>query len=111
LPGSILREASVIISGEDLAGDRCGRVQDEPADFTFEIGEHPDVRLPVMVVYDGFFTSHQKRRIEVFDDQDAVRQFLGTRPDFPTPFDMEHPKTFGPYMNDPDLINRTDSGT
>src|SRR5512134_3346632 len=58
------------------------------------IGEHPDVRLPVMVCYDGFVTSHQKRRIEIFDDPEALRAFLGTRPDFPTPFDMAHPKTF-----------------
>jgi pyruvate ferredoxin oxidoreductase alpha subunit len=70
-----------------------------------KIGEHPDVRLPVMVVYDGFITSHQKRRIQVFDDPEALAAFLGRRPDFPTPFDMDHPKTFGPYMNDPDLIN------
>ena len=28
------------------------------------IGEHADVRLPVLVAYDGFFTSHQKRRVE-----------------------------------------------
>jgi pyruvate ferredoxin oxidoreductase alpha subunit len=69
------------------------------------IGEHPDVRLPVIVCYDGFVTSHQKRRIHVFDDRDALQAFLGRRPDFPTPLDLAHPKTFGPYMNDPDLIN------
>ena len=69
------------------------------------IGEHPDVRLPVMVAYDGFITSHQKRRIQVFDDPVAVQRFLGVRPDFPTPLDLDHPRTFGPYMNDPDLIN------
>ncbi|MDP2956541.1 MAG: thiamine pyrophosphate-dependent enzyme [Longimicrobiales bacterium] len=69
------------------------------------IGEHPSVRLPVLVAYDGFFTSHQKRRIQVFDDADAVRRFLGEPPAFPTPLDTEHPTTFGPYMNDPDLIN------
>ena len=86
----------------------CARDPQAVYDLNFaavRIGEHPDVRLPVMVVYDGFITSHQKRRIEVFDDPDAVRRFLGTRPDFPTPLDPEHPKTFGPYMNDPDLIN------
>jgi len=86
----------------------CARDPQAVYDLNFaavRIGEHPDVRLPVMVVYDGFFTSHQKRRIQVFDDPEAVRRFLGTRPDFPTPFDMDHPKTFGPYMNDPDLIN------
>lgn len=86
----------------------CARDPQAVYDLNFaavRIGEHPDVRLPVMVVYDGFITSHQKRRIQVFDDPDGVRAFLGTRPDFPTPFDMAHPKTFGPYMNDPDLIN------
>ena len=69
------------------------------------IGEHADVRLPVIVAYDGFFTSHQKRRTWVFDDPEAVREFLGERPAYPTPLDTEHPATFGPYMNDPDLIN------
>jgi pyruvate ferredoxin oxidoreductase alpha subunit len=70
-----------------------------------KIGEHPDVRLPVMVAYDGFFTSHQKRRIEVFDDLEPVRAFLG-QPDAPyTAIDPRRPATFGSYMNDPDLIN------
>ncbi len=70
-----------------------------------KIGEHPLVRLPVLVAYDGFFTSHQKRRIQVFDDPDTVKHFLGEPPAYPTPLDPEHPATFGPYMNDPDLIN------
>ncbi len=70
-----------------------------------KIGEHPDVRLPVLVAYDGFFTSHQKRRIDVFDDADAVREFLG-QPEAPyTALDPTRPVTFGAYMNDPDLIN------
>ena len=86
----------------------CARDPQAVYDLNFaavRIGEHPDVRLPVIVAYDGFFTSHQKRRIHVFDDPAAVRAFLGTAPDFPTPFDFEHPKTFGAYMNDPDLVN------
>jgi pyruvate ferredoxin oxidoreductase alpha subunit len=70
-----------------------------------KIGEHPDVRLPVLVAYDGFFTSHQKRRIEVFDDPEAVQAFLG-KPESPfTALDPRHPVTIGGYMNDPDLIN------
>jgi len=69
------------------------------------IGEHPDVRLPVIVAYDGFVTSHQKRRIDLFDDPDAVRDFLGERDDPYSALDPERPVTFGPYMNDPDLIN------
>jgi len=86
----------------------CARDPQAVYDMNFaaiRIGEHKDVRLPVLVVYDGFITSHQKRRISVFDDAEAVKGFLGTRPNYPTPLDTEHPATFGPYMNDPDLIN------
>jgi len=86
----------------------CARDPQAVYDLNFaaiRIGEHRDVRLPVLVAYDGFFTSHQKRRIQVFDDPEAVRRFLGERPQYPTPLDTEHPATFGPYMNDPDLIN------
>jgi len=70
-----------------------------------KIGEHPDVRLPVIVAYDGFFTSHQKRRVERFDDKEEVRAFLGEREEVFSALDPDHPVTFGPYMNDPDLIN------
>jgi pyruvate ferredoxin oxidoreductase alpha subunit len=86
----------------------CARDPQAVYDMNFvavRIGEHPEVRLPVIVAYDGFITSHQRRRIEVFDDPRAVRRFLGERPEFPTPLDTAHPATFGPYMNDPDLIN------
>ena len=69
------------------------------------IGEHPDVRLPVIVAYDGFLTSHQKRRIDRFDDPEAVKAFVGEREDPYDALDPERPVTFGPYMNDPDLIN------
>ncbi|MBI4249816.1 MAG: pyruvate synthase [Elusimicrobia bacterium] len=69
------------------------------------IGEHPKVRLPVLVAYDGFFTSHQKRRVRLFDDPAAVRNFVG-EPHFPYhALDPKRPLTIGPYMNDPDLIN------
>jgi len=86
----------------------CARDPQAVYDLNFaavRIGEHREVRLPVLVAYDGFFTSHQKRRIQVFDDPQAIRGFLGERPHYPTPLDTEHPATFGPYMNDPDLIN------
>ncbi|MBT6221565.1 MAG: pyruvate synthase [Rhodospirillaceae bacterium] len=70
-----------------------------------KIGEHKDVRLPVIVAYDGFFTSHQKRRLEIFDDATEIQEFLGP-PNAPiTALDPTRPVTFGPYMNDPDLIN------
>ncbi|MCG3125913.1 MAG: hypothetical protein CHACPFDD_00740 [Phycisphaerae bacterium] len=71
------------------------------------------VNLPAIVAYDGFHTSHANRRINVFKSRDDVRRFVG-----PAPFkatlkgengrfsllDVQHPRTFGPYMND-DLIN------
>ncbi|MGE5086393.1 MAG: thiamine pyrophosphate-dependent enzyme [Bacillota bacterium] len=70
-----------------------------------KLGEHPDVRLPVMVVSDGFFTSHQRQSVQVFKDSKTVQDFLGTRKDPVTSLDPRKPVTFGPYMNDPDLIN------
>ena len=69
------------------------------------IGEHADVRLPVIVAYDGFFTSHQKRRVETITDKEALQAFLGTNEPPYTALDPKKPVTFGPYMNDPDLIN------
>jgi len=69
------------------------------------IGEHAEVRLPVLVAYDGFFTSHQKRRVRCLEDNEALQRFLGTAEMPFTALDPAHPVTFGPYMNDPDLIN------
>lgn len=69
------------------------------------IGEHPDVRLPVIVAYDGFFTSHQKRRVNLFTDVSTIKNFIGEVETPHCALDFEHPTTFGPYMNDPDLIN------
>ena len=69
------------------------------------VGEHPEVRLPVIVASDGFFTSHQKRRVRYFASAETVRSFLG-EPRFPFhALDPQNPVTIGPYMNEPDLIN------
>lgn len=63
------------------------------------------VRLPVAVAYDGFFTSHQKRRCMRFEQDEDVRAFIGEKKE-PYPFlDLAHPITVGAYMNEPDLIN------
>lgn len=69
------------------------------------IGEHPDVRLPVIVASDGFFTSHQKRRVQYFKDPSIVLEFVGEYRSPIMALDPERPVTIGPYMNDPDLIN------
>jgi pyruvate ferredoxin oxidoreductase alpha subunit len=70
-----------------------------------KLGEHPDVRLPVIVASDGFFTSHQRQSCFIFKDKDVVQNFIGSRKDFVTTLDPRKPITLGPYMNDPDLIN------
>lgn len=62
------------------------------------------VRLPAVVAFDGFFTSHQKRRCKRFADDDSVRAYIGKRSELHPFFDFEHPLTVGSYMNEPDLI-------
>ena len=63
------------------------------------------VRLPVVVAFDGFFTSHQKGRCYRFEDDNIVKEFIGEKKE-PYPFlDLEHPITVGSYMNEPDIIN------
>lgn len=63
------------------------------------------VRLPVVVAYDGFFTSHQKGRCYRFEDDEAVRNYIGLKTEEYPFLDLEHPITVGSYMNEPDLIN------
>lgn len=63
------------------------------------------VRLPVIVAYDGFFTSHQKRKCLRFEDEMTVRDFLGPKKEEYPFLDLKNPITVGSYMNEPDLIN------
>jgi pyruvate ferredoxin oxidoreductase alpha subunit len=73
--------------------------------IALRLAERAEVRLPAIVAFDGFFTSHQKRRVSTFADDATVRHWLGPAPDVVTALDPRHPVTIGPYMNDPDLIN------
>ena len=59
-----------------------------------KIGEHPQVRLPVLVAYDGV-TRHEKRPMHVLEDADAMAKFLGARPPSWSPLDSKHPASFG----------------
>lgn len=72
--------------------------------IALKVAEHPEIRLPAIVSYDGFFTSHQKRRVKIFKDKETVQNFIGENKPPYTCVDPEHPVTIGPYMND-DLIN------
>ena len=64
-----------------------------------------DVKLPVIVAFDGFFTSHQKRNALVFAEDQTVRDFIGPCHDNVTLLEMQNPITVGSYMNEPDLMN------
>ena len=63
------------------------------------------VRLPVVVAYDGFFTSHQKGRCYRFENDEDVKEFIGGKKEEYPFLDLEHPITVGSYMNEPDVIN------
>lgn len=63
------------------------------------------VRLPVVVAYDGFFTSHQKGRCFRFSNDKAVQDYIGVKKEAYPFLDIEHPITVGSYMNKQDLIN------
>ncbi len=63
------------------------------------------LRLPVIVAFDGFFTSHQKRNCYVFAEDETVRGFIGPVDGTYGVLDPEHPITVGSYMNEPDLMN------
>ena len=74
--------------------------------IALKLAEDPEVRLPVMVSFDGYFTSHQKRRVQVFENKEDVQEFIGEMPvNFPHALDRDNPVTIGPYMNEPDYIN------
>ena len=68
-----------------------------------KIGEK--LSLPVIVAFDGFFTSHQKRVSYVFSDDEVVKNFVGPLKNSLSALNMKNPVTIGSYMNEPDLIN------
>jgi len=63
------------------------------------------LRLPVIVAYDGFFTSHQKRKTSVFENDSDVLDFVGEYKPEVSVLDFNNPVTIGSYMNEPDLTN------
>ena len=75
----------------------CANAQ-EVYDMTIaamRIGEHKDVRLPVMVCQDGFITSHGVENVEILENS-AVKMFVGEHePHYPL-LDTEKPVTYGP---------------
>ncbi|MDR0287217.1 MAG: pyruvate ferredoxin oxidoreductase [Clostridiales bacterium] len=59
------------------------------------IGEHKDVKLPVMVCQDGFITSHAIENIELLED-DKVKAFIGEYEPQYYMLDKDNPVAVGP---------------
>ncbi|MBU4046965.1 pyruvate ferredoxin oxidoreductase [bacterium] len=59
------------------------------------IAEHMEVRLPIMVMYDGFITSHGIECMELLEDN-KVAKFVGKYPPRYPLLDIDHPVTYGP---------------
>ncbi len=69
--------------------------------LALKIAEDKRVQLPIIVSSDGFFTSHQKKRVSLFKNSEDVRNFLG---EYVAPITsvepLTRPVTIGPYMNE-----------
>lgn len=62
----------------------------------FKIAEDMRVRLPVMILYDGFIVSHAVDRVELLEDQ-TVKEFVGDFKPVYTLLDPDNPITVGPF--------------
>lgn len=62
-------------------------------------------KLPVIVAYDGFFTSHQKRNVYVIKNDEDVQNFIGKYYPLHTSVDCKNPVAIGTYMGEEDYIN------
>ncbi|WP_394232712.1 thiamine pyrophosphate-dependent enzyme [Niallia oryzisoli] len=74
--------------------------------MALKIAEHSKVRLPVIVAYDGFWTSHQKRKVNYFSDRKVVQDFVGECPvEYNFARNPKLPVTIGAHMDGKDLMN------
>ena len=64
--------------------------------MAYRIGEHKDVRLPVMVCQDGFITSHAVENI-VLNEDEEVKNFVGDYLPENRLLNPECPMALGPY--------------
>ena len=60
------------------------------------IGEHPDVRLPVMICEDGFITSHALENI-LLEEDEPVKKFVGEYHPENYLLNKDAPLAVGPY--------------
>jgi pyruvate ferredoxin oxidoreductase alpha subunit len=58
------------------------------------IAEHPDIKLPAMVTFDGFIISHGMEPVETLTDEE-VQAFIGPYKPSYSLLDVDHPITVG----------------
>lgn len=64
--------------------------------LAFKIAKDPNVLLPVMVMTDGFITTHQIERVKIFDDKD-IKNYLGEyKPSYDL-LNIKNPILVGPF--------------
>lgn len=62
------------------------------------LAEDKDVKLPVMIVFDGFVTSHSVEPVKIFSDS-IIKKFIGEyQPEYPL-LNIEKPVTYGPITS------------
>jgi len=65
--------------------------------MAMRIAEHKDVLLPVMIMHDGFITSHAIDRFDILEDSE-VKKFVGQyKPKRSLLLNADEPMTFGPF--------------
>lgn len=64
--------------------------------MAFNIAEHKDVMLPIMICQDGFITSHAMMNMELLDDL-TVKEFVGEREPVDYLLNPEEKFAVGPY--------------
>jgi len=64
--------------------------------IAMRVAEHEKVLLPVMVMHDGFITSHAIDRFDILEDEE-VKKFVGEYETKRALLNMDEPMTFGPF--------------
>lgn len=64
--------------------------------LAIRLAEHSKVLLPVMVMQDGFITSHSLENVKVFDDK-KIKKFLGEYKGYRPLLDIKNPTSHGSF--------------
>lgn len=75
--------------------------------IALKVAEHKEVMLPAFVTYDGYITSHQKHNVEIFENNEDVRTFVGKKEILSDKYITQgSPITIGAHMTTDFIDNR-----